>query len=76
MRIPNHLEDLAKKFPTIEPLERYIKGEFQRFASMTLLETRELLRHGQLLKLYRSRERKTREAQELHEAAERIRVAL
>ncbi len=75
MRIPNHLEDLARKFPAIEPLERYIRGEYRRFASMTLLETRELLRHGELLKLYKSREKKTRKAQEEREVAARIRVA-
>jgi len=74
MRIPNHLEDLARKFPSLEPLDRYIRGEYRRFATMTLDEARELLRHGELHKLYRSREKKTREARELREAAARIRV--
>jgi hypothetical protein len=42
---------------------------------MTLDETKELLRHGELHKLYRKREKKAREAKELREAAARIRVA-
>jgi hypothetical protein len=73
MRIPNHLEDLARKFPVIESLERYIKSQYPHFPSMTLDETRELLRHGELYKLYRKRERKACEAKELREAAARIR---
>ncbi len=75
MIIPNHLEDLARKFPTLEPLERYIKGEYKRFATMTFAETRELLRHGELRKLYVARDRKTRKAQEDRAVAARIRVA-
>lgn len=69
MRIPNHLEDLARQFPTIEPLDRYIREQYKRFADMTFDEVRELLWYGELYKLYRARERKTREAKELREAA-------
>ena len=76
MRIPNHLDDLHKKFPTIEPLERYIRQEYCRFATMTLEETKELRRHGELFKLYVSRQRKTRKAQEQRETAARIRVGV
>ena len=75
MRIPNHLEDLARRFPTLEPLDRYIRIEYRRYAFMTLKETQELLRYGELYKLYRARERKAREAREDRQVAARIRVA-
>jgi hypothetical protein len=75
MRIPNHLEDLYRKFPDIESLDRYIRGEYRRFAEMTLAETKQLLRHGELYKLYRARQKKARDAKELREAVARIRAA-
>ena len=74
-RIPNHLEDLARRFPEKEPLIVYIKSEYKRFAFMKLEEVRELLRHGELLKIYQRKERHLGAQREDREIARRIRVA-